>query len=118
MWRSVDEQDIILLSKLGLLVLHAPLLFLSRDTFGRLRLHGTTGLSESTDTSIRVCDVFLVLDVQLYVQGELVGGLDIIKEMKHEGALAPQLGVTPKVRVHTHAKPKAGARFKLVFCPD
>ncbi|CAM9742590.1 unnamed protein product [Scytosiphon promiscuus] len=33
---------------------------------------------------------------QLYVQGELVGGLDIVKEMKHEGALAPQLGVTPK----------------------
>lgn len=34
---------------------------------------------------------------QLYVQGELVGGLDIVKEMKHEGALAPQLGVKPKV---------------------
>lgn len=36
---------------------------------------------------------------QLYVQGELVGGLDIVKEMKHEGPLAPQLGVTPKVRL-------------------
>lgn len=35
--------------------------------------------------------------LQLYVQGELVGGLDIVKEMKLEGPLAPQLGVTPKV---------------------
>lgn len=38
---------------------------------------------------------------QLYVQGELVGGLDIVKEMKHDGALAPQLGVTPKVARYT-----------------
>lgn len=35
--------------------------------------------------------------LQLYVQGELVGGLDIVKEMKLDGPLAPQLGVTPKV---------------------
>lgn len=31
------------------------------------------------------------------MNGELVGGLDIIKEMKNEGPLAAQLGVTTKV---------------------
>ncbi|CAM9440277.1 unnamed protein product [Ectocarpus fasciculatus] len=41
---------------------------------------------------------------QLYVQGELVGGLDIIKEMKLEGALAPQLGVTPKENLESRLK--------------
>lgn len=52
--------------------------------------------------------------LQLYVQGELVGGLDIIKEMQHEGALAPQLGVTPKVSTHTQThtcQAQAGVRF-------
>lgn len=34
---------------------------------------------------------------QLYVKGELVGGLDIIKEMKGDGPLASQLGITTKV---------------------
>eukprot|EP00903_Cladosiphon_okamuranus_P009420 g8984.t1 len=41
---------------------------------------------------------------QLYVQGELVGGLDIIKEMKHEGALAPQLGLKPKESLESRLK--------------
>ncbi|CAN0062854.1 unnamed protein product [Sphacelaria rigidula] len=33
---------------------------------------------------------------QLYVNGELVGGLDILKEMKTDGPLAPQLGIRTK----------------------
>ncbi|CAM9177426.1 unnamed protein product [Ectocarpus sp. 13 AM-2016] len=41
---------------------------------------------------------------QLYVQGELVGGLDIVKEMKLEGPLAPQLGVTPKENLESRLK--------------
>lgn len=34
---------------------------------------------------------------QVYVDGELVGGLDIIKEMRTGAPLAPQLGLAPKV---------------------
>ncbi|CAB1105138.1 unnamed protein product [Ectocarpus sp. CCAP 1310/34] len=41
---------------------------------------------------------------QLYVHGELVGGLDILKEMKLEGPLAPQLGVTPKENLESRLK--------------
>ncbi|GMF23020.1 unnamed protein product [Phytophthora lilii] len=34
---------------------------------------------------------------QLYVAGELVGGLDIVKEMKAEGSIVEQLGLTKNV---------------------
>jgi glutaredoxin-related protein len=33
---------------------------------------------------------------QVYCKGELIGGLDILKEMKEEGPLKDQLGITPK----------------------
>ncbi|CAH0486948.1 unnamed protein product [Peronospora farinosa] len=33
---------------------------------------------------------------QLYVNGELIGGLDIVKEMKSEGSIVEQLGLTKK----------------------
>ena len=39
----------------------------------------------------------LFVFLQLYVKGELVGGLDILKEMKNDGPLAPQLGIAAKV---------------------
>lgn len=35
--------------------------------------------------------------LQLYVRGELMGGLDIVKDMKSSGSLASQLGVATKV---------------------
>lgn len=38
-----------------------------------------------------------VAPCQLYVNGELVGGVDILKEMKTDGPLAPQLGIRTKV---------------------
>ena len=52
------------------------------------------------------------LTSQLYVQGELVGGLDIIKEMKHDGALAPQLGLKPKVVHITPARTRTSPTHK------
>lgn len=40
---------------------------------------------------------FFVFFLQVYVKGEMVGGLDILKEMKNDGPLAPQLGIAAKV---------------------
>eukprot|EP00904_Undaria_pinnatifida_P001553 jgi/Undpi1/11399/HiC_scaffold_30.g13696.m1 len=41
---------------------------------------------------------------QLYVKGELVGGLDILKEMKNDGPLAPQLGIEAKESLESRLK--------------
>lgn len=41
---------------------------------------------------------------QLYVKGELVGGLDILKEMKDDGPLAPQLGIAAKESLDSRLK--------------
>ncbi|CAI5714371.1 hypothetical protein KXD40_008161 [Peronospora effusa] len=46
---------------------------------------------------------------QLYVNGELIGGLDIVKEMKSEGSIVEQLGLTKK-------REEAEATFQESLC--
>ena len=41
---------------------------------------------------------------QLYVKGELIGGLDIVKEMAQEGSLCEQLGLEPEEDLNTKLK--------------
>jgi Grx4 family monothiol glutaredoxin len=48
---------------------------------------------------------------QLYVNGTLVGGLDILKEMKQEGSLREQLGLT-ELTSQTSKKPTLEERLK------
>ena len=41
---------------------------------------------------------------QIYVRGELIGGLDILKEMREEGDLSEQIGVTKKESLNDRLK--------------
>ncbi|CAM9129107.1 unnamed protein product [Laminaria digitata] len=52
---------------------------------------------------------------QLYVKGELVGGLDILKEMKNDGPLAPQLGIKPKESLDSRLKGLISSRSIVLF---
>jgi Grx4 family monothiol glutaredoxin len=52
---------------------------------------------------------------QLYVHGELIGGLDILKEMKEEGDLKKQLGINSST---TTAKPSLEERLSQLVRRD
>ncbi|CAM9108138.1 unnamed protein product [Ascophyllum nodosum] len=52
---------------------------------------------------------------QLYVRGELMGGLDIVKDMKSSGSLAPQLGVATKASREDRLKTLVSSNRVMLF---
>ena len=78
--------------------------YISQHYFTRLRC-SCTGLKTHSDWPTYP---------QLYVNGELVGGLDIVKEMKQEGSLREQLGIGDDIMVAKPAETLEQRLAKLV----